>query len=1020
MLDHLWLLISALFVFLMQIGFLCLESGQTRSKNSINVAAKNVTDFIVSTAIFWLFGFGVMFGTSYNGLLGTSEFAFGTKNTPFEIVFFLFQMMFCSTAATLISGAVAERIRFSGYIYVTIILSAVIYPLVGHWIWSGIYTSGNQGWLEAKGFVDFAGSTVVHSVGGWMALATVLVLGPRIGQFQKGLSFSSGSNLPMAAMGTLLIVFGWFGFNGGSALSFNDQVPGILLNTCLAAIWGGLASTVLHYFLKHFVDVRSSLNGIIAGLVGITASCYAVSPFEAAIIGAISGAIALFGKQWMYALKIDDALAIIPVHLFAGIWGTLAVALFGDTEILGTGLTTFQQLMVQIEGIIVVGAFSFIVSYLCVLGLNKITPLRVSREDEIRGLNISEHHASTEIIDLLAEMECQQNEGNYSTPVKEEPFTEVGQIAKKYNQVIRQVSDEIMQREEAIKQFEVSERRKGAIFDSSMDCIITIDSNGKIIEFNATAERTFGCLKTQVINLQFIESFTEEIEHIKFNESLKHQFSTPEGIILNRRTHIKLKRASGQSFPAELTITSSRIEQSKHIEFTLHLRDVTKEQRLQTRLNFLAYKDPLTQLSNRTHLMKQLNREISAAKTTKDVVALFFLDLDKFKNINDTLGHRAGDILLCEVAKRLNNVCREEDIISRLGGDEFIVVIIGELTHELITEKAISILAEMREPVELNKKSYRIPTSIGISISDSGNTNSEDLIQQADIAMYNAKCHGRDTYKIYSVSMGENVLNQIKYERKMNTALSKSQFTLVYQPKVNRFEKTVSMEALIRWNHPGKGFIPPSEFIPIAEESHLIVKISEWVITAAIKQLRDWLDAGYELVPISVNISGRHVISDSFIPYLKSQLEHFKISGHLLDIEITEGMLIQEVDTCIRILKEVQALGVTVSMDDFGTGFSSLSYLTKLPLDMLKIDRSFINQCDVTNEDAEICAAIIDLTKRLKLITVAEGVETRAQFEALLEMGCDLFQGYLFHKPLPPEKAVLQLEKPSITPNQYI
>lgn len=236
MLDNLWLLISALLVFVMQIGFLCLESGRTRSKNSINVAAKNISDFILSTSLFWLVGFGLMFGSGFAGLMGTDNFIFGEHNTASQMSFFLFQLMFCGTAATLTSGATAERMTFIGYIFITAVLCLFIYPLTGHWAWASLYDANNPGWLETIGFVDFAGATVVHSVGSWVALAAVLIIGPRIGRYDKNCTFPSGSNLPMATMGTLLIWLGWFGFNGGSALTMNAQVPTILLNTCLGAV----------------------------------------------------------------------------------------------------------------------------------------------------------------------------------------------------------------------------------------------------------------------------------------------------------------------------------------------------------------------------------------------------------------------------------------------------------------------------------------------------------------------------------------------------------------------------------------------------------------------------------------------------------------------------------------------------------------------------------------------------------------------------------------------------------------
>lgn len=1015
MLDHLWLLISTMFVFLMQVGFLCLESGRTRSKNNINVAAKNVTDFIVSACVFWLFGFGLMFGPSIGGWVGAGEFLFGQSNTPYQILFFLFHMMFCSTAATLMSGAVAERMRFSGYIYITIILSAFIYPLVGHWAWASTFSDGNDGWLEKLGFIDFAGSTVVHSVGGWVALAAVLVIGPRIGRFRSGLHFPSGSNLPMAALGTMLIWFGWFGFNGGSGLYFDDLVPTIILNTCLAGIWGGLASTVLHQITQRYVDVGSSLNGIIAGLVGVTAGCHAISPMEAAFIGIMAGVIVHYGSQLLDEFEIDDALKVIPTHLFAGIWGTLAVGLFADPLILDNGLSIPQQLAVQLLGVVTIGAFSFCVSYLLIALINRSYPLRVSKGDETKGLNISEHNATTDLIELLDEMQTHQIEGNYSFPVKEEPFTEVGQIAKRYNQVISQVSQQMQARERAINQFKLSEKRKSAILDSSMDCIISIDGQGHIIEFNPAAERTLGILKKQIVGHGFIENFALDKDKITFQTSLLHQFSHVNGLILDRRTKVDLKRASGQTFPAEVTITSAKVSMDKKLEFTLHLRDVTQEQKIQSRLHFLAYKDPLTHLSNRTHLMRELKVSVNEAKQNNDVIALFFLDLDNFKKINDTLGHKAGDFLLVEVASRLNRICHEQDLVARLGGDEFIIVIKGELTPDVISEKAQQVLAVLRDVIVIEGKNYRIPSSIGIAISELGSVSPDELIQQADIAMYHAKSKGRDNFQLYTQLMGEKALEEGDYERRIHAALELNQFSMVYQPKVTAQGVLVSFEALIRWHHPTLGAISPAEFIPIAEQSHLIVAIGEFVIVSVLKTFRLWMEQGYEVLPVSINIAGRHLLSPEFIPFIQSQLVHYEIDGKYIEIEITESMLIDDIDTCISVLDELKSLNCSVSVDDFGTGYSSLSYLKKLPLDILKIDRSFVAESDVQNEDAEICATIVNLAKSLKLTTVAEGIETESQLTALQKMGCEYFQGYYFHKPQSAEDVRKLLTQKNVT-----
>ncbi|MCP4596589.1 ammonium transporter [Neptuniibacter sp.] len=1001
MLENLWLIVSALLVFMMQVGFLCLESGRTRSKNSINVAAKNISDFILSASIFWILGFGLMFGSSFAGFFGTDSFAFGENNSAYELCFFLFQMMFCGTAATLTSGATAERMTFTGYIFVTMILSTFIYPLTGHWAWAGLFNPENPGWLESLGFVDFAGATVVHSVGGWIALSAVLIIGPRLGRYDENRSFPSGSNLPMATMGALLIWFGWFGFNGGSVLELNEQVPGILLNTFLGAIWGGFIASSLHYFDKRFIDVGFILNGIIAGLVGITAACHAVSPFSAAVIGMVAGIILYYGDRWIQSLKIDDALGVIPAHLLAGIWGTLAFALFAKPEFLSNDLSRIEQLTIQLLGVCVIGFYSFFVSYFLLRLVNQFYPLRVSAEDELQGLNITEHRASTELIDLLGDMEKQQSQGNYTSPVKEEPFTEVGQIARKYNQVITRINQEMVERDMAINQFQASERRKSAILDSSMDCIISIDWQGRIIEFNPSAERTLGCLKKQVKGKKFIDYFVLKGDRDQVRHSLKHFFSAANGLVLNHRNSISLQRISGNQFPAEVTITSTRMDDESRTEFTLHIRDVTKDQKLQSRLKFLAYQDPLTSLSNRTHLMKQLNSAIHLAQSTKETVALLFMDLDKFKKINDTLGHKAGDELLCEVAHRLTKVSRQEDIIARWGGDEFIVVLSGELSDEIISNKAQNILEVMRNPVEIAGKQFSIPTSIGVALSVHGSIEADHLIQEADIAMYSAKMNGRDNFKLFEPYMAEHATKSVTFERMIKKALQLDQFHLVFQPKVLRtHDEIIALEALIRWQHPEKGMIPPSEFIPIAEESNLIVQLGEKVISHSLRQLSEWKKQGIDLVPVSVNISGKHLISDELLPFIKQQLSLHSIPGHLLEIEITEGVLIQDIERCIEVLEQLKRLKINISIDDFGTGYSSLNYLKRLPLDILKIDQSFVDECASKEEDGEICATIISLAQSLNLDTVAEGVETEAQLETLLKMGCEVFQGYYFYRPL--------------------
>ena len=430
--NILWLLVSAGLVFLMQPGFMCLESGLTRSKNSINVAVKNLADFGISVAFFWLFGYRLMFGVSQGGWIGSTDLFPNFDSQTQKAAFFLFQAMFCSTTATIVSGAVAERMKFGAYLITTVLISSTIYPLFGHWSWN------QEGWLTKLGFIDFAGSTVVHSVGGWVGLAVLLVIGSRTGRFPSvGRPRQiHGSNLQLSVLGTMLLWIGWLGFNGGSTLELNEQVPGIIVNTVLAGVAGMITSGIISWQQHKIPEVEMLINGSLAGLVAITANCNVVNTGESVIIGSIGAAVTILVSYRLRRWRIDDAVDAIAVHAGAGVWGTLAVALFSKADLLTTELTKGNQILVQLLGIVACFIWSFGLSYLLLRILNRFFPLRVSQEEEKMGLNISEHRAKTEIYDLFRVMDLQAKTHDLSLRVPTEPFTEVGLIAQRYNQVM--------------------------------------------------------------------------------------------------------------------------------------------------------------------------------------------------------------------------------------------------------------------------------------------------------------------------------------------------------------------------------------------------------------------------------------------------------------------------------------------------------------------------------------------------------------------------------------------------------
>jgi len=438
MYDIVWLLACAGLVFLMQPGFMCLESGLTRSKNSINVAVKNLADVGISVILFWAFGYALMFGASWVGWIGTKGFFIDLDADPKLAAFFIFEAMFCGTATTIISGAVAERLRFSCYLLIALLVSGIIYPIFGHWAWNGAETGSFTGWLGKLGFVDFAGSAVVHCIGGWVALAALLVIGPRTGRFTSNGRAQKihGSNMPFSVLGVMLLWLGWLGFNGGSTLALNEQIPGIIVHTILAGAGGMLTTVAIGWFQRKLPEVELLINGSIAGLVSITASCHAVKTPESLLIGAIGGAVMLFANYWIERWRIDDGVDAVAIHGVAGVWGILAVAWFGDPEILGTGLSRHSQLLVQLLGIIVAFIWAFGLTYLVLSITNRFFPLRVSLEDEEMGLNVSQHRAKTEVYQLFQVMDKQAETRDFSLRVPEEPFTEVGKIAHRYNQVM--------------------------------------------------------------------------------------------------------------------------------------------------------------------------------------------------------------------------------------------------------------------------------------------------------------------------------------------------------------------------------------------------------------------------------------------------------------------------------------------------------------------------------------------------------------------------------------------------------
>ena len=455
--DTLWLLVAAALVFVMQGGFLCLEAGLTRSKNSINVAVKNLADFGLSVLLFWAVGAGLMFGATAGGWVGSDGWSPDFASTdPGTATFLLFQLMFCGTAVTLVSGAVAERVRFGGYLFLAVPVT-LTYAVFGHWAWGGALT-GDATWLAGRGFVDFAGSTVVHSVGGWFALIACVAVGPRLGRFDRTgrPREMTASNLPLAVLGALSIWVGWLGFNGGSTLGLTGAVPGVVANTVLAGSAGLAVGVALGRAGGGGYRPTPLINGLLGGLVAITAGCHAVSSLEAVVIGAAAAALVQASSWLLLRLRVDDVVGAAPVHLIAGAWGTLAVGLFGDLELLGTGLTRWGQVGAQALGVAACAALCLGVGVPAVWLFHRAPGggLRVTPRAERVGLNASEHGATTEFSGFASVLDRQARGGLRLRPVRADAFTEVGQVAGQYNRVLRRVNREAADAEAAHAELE--------------------------------------------------------------------------------------------------------------------------------------------------------------------------------------------------------------------------------------------------------------------------------------------------------------------------------------------------------------------------------------------------------------------------------------------------------------------------------------------------------------------------------------------------------------------------------------
>ncbi len=557
-------------------------------------------------------------------------------------------------------------------------------------------------------------------------------------------------------------------------------------------------------------------------------------------------------------------------------------------------------------------------------------------------------------------------------------------------------------------------RMAATVFEHSTSAILITDPAGYIVQANDAFSRVSGYAVAQVLDqLPTLLTVDDQQEaHLRYILKQLHQRGSWEG-------EVWLKRRSGEHYPAWVGITAVFDDEGDLASYVCFFSDISERKASEQRIHRLAYYDALTHLPNRTLFQDRLHTALQQAERQQAWVVLMFLDLDRFKPINDSLGHAAGDRMLKDMATRLLACVDDDDTVARMGGDEFTLLLQPRVNREIALNRAIhvaeQILSSLVIPFVLEGREFFVTASIGIALSPQDGSELSHLMKNADTAMYHAKERGKNNFQFYQADMNASALERLELESDLRHALEQQEFTLYYQPQFSGDGKRLTgAEALLRWRHPRRGLVPPVEFIPVLEELGLVVEVGDWVLTEACRQLKAWHKAKVRVPKVSVNISARQFADGQLGTRIATILSESGLSPACLELELTESILMREVNEAMLILDGLKQLGLSIAVDDFGTGYSSLNYLKQFPIDVLKIDRTFVDGLPSGEQDAQIARAIIAMAHSLNLAVIAEGVETHEQLEFLREHGCDEVQGYLFGRPMPPTRFEAQFSNDAL------
>jgi len=537
------------------------------------------------------------------------------------------------------------------------------------------------------------------------------------------------------------------------------------------------------------------------------------------------------------------------------------------------------------------------------------------------------------------------------------------------------------------------------VFEGSNEAIIIADGDLNIISVNRAYQSIMGFSELEVIGMDIKGTGTKLNTYSVFRNllSILKEQGHWQGELLNQRKN-------GEVFPSWYSISLVTNSQGQPENYIAIFNDITEYKKSRAQIDFLANHDNLTGLPNRTLLNDRLEMAITTADRQRKKAGILFIDLDRFKNVNDSLGHSIGDQLLQEAARRLTAILHSGDTVSRLGGDEFVVLTPSIRDETTLADLAIRVQRTLQAAYNLNGISLHITPSIGIAIYPDDGESVDALIKNADAAMYLAKEKGRNNYQFYTPLLNSRTLDRLKLESDLRLALDQGGFELHYQPQVFAKSKELwGAEALVRWRHPERGLVSPADFIPLAEETGLIIPLGNWVFAEAARQVTAWRKQGLPNLVVSVNISAVQFRKEDFVETIKKIMKEEGAVAHSLELEVTESILMHDMETSITTLNDLRDIGFRIAIDDFGTGFSSLNYLRRLPVNVLKIDQSFVREMAIERASLAIVESIIALAHSLDKETIAEGVETKIELDLLSERNCRLIQGYYFSKPLPPK-----------------